>query len=113
MAAKAKGALETTTGVIEMKLGFCLTAPTKRAAADLHDLAHQCNVVRNGVTRAWERWHEDNPDYQPKQRRDRKGEGKTTRKLAVEKPFKVGQVKELLLKPPEVCILVIGRVEPK
>lgn len=98
MAAKAKGALETTTGVIEMKLGFCLTAPTKRAAADLHDLAHQCNVVRNGVTRAWERWHEDNPDYQPKQRRDRKGEGKTTRKLAVEKPFKVGQVKELLLK---------------
>jgi hypothetical protein len=89
-------AIETTTGVIEMKLGSCLTAPTKRAVADLHDLAYHCNVVRNGVTRAWERWHEDNPDYKPQQRRDRKGAAKTTRKLAVEKPFKIMQVKDLL-----------------
>lgn len=94
--ARSKGSLETTTGVLEMKLGFCLTGPTKRAVADLHEIAQQCNVVRNGITRHWERWREDHPDWKPEQRRDRKGEGKIARKMAVEKPFRIKQVKEML-----------------
>jgi hypothetical protein len=91
-------ALETTTGVLEMKLGFCLTSPTKRAVADLHDVAQKCNIVRNGITRHWERWREDHPDWKPEQRRDRKGEAKVARKMTVEKPWRVKQVKDLLTK---------------
>lgn len=98
MARAKDSGLETTTGVLEMKLGFCLTAPTKRAIADLHDVALQCNVVRNGVTRYWERWREDHPDWKPEQRRDRKGEAKVARKMTVEKPWRIKQVKDLLTK---------------
>ncbi len=90
--------LETTTGVLEMKLGFCLTAPTKRAVADLHHIAQKCNVVRNGVTRYWERWREDHPDWKPEQRRDRKGEAKVARKMTVEKPWRIKMVKNLIEK---------------
>lgn len=88
--------LETTTGVLEMKLGFCLTGPTKRAIADLHEIAEQCNKARNGILRHWERWHEDHPDWKPEQRRDRKGGAKVARKMEVEKPWRVKQVKDLL-----------------
>ncbi len=98
MAKGRKSAVETTMGVMEMKLGFCLTAPTKRAIADLHEIAAQCNVVRNGITRHWERWREDNPEWKPEQRRDRKGEAKVARKMTVEKPWKVKQVKDMLVK---------------
>jgi hypothetical protein len=95
--AKASG-LETTAGVLEMKLGFCLTAPTKRAIADLHEVARLCNVARNGILRHWERWREDHPDWVPQQRRDRKGEAKVARKMTVEKPWRIKQVKDLLAK---------------
>lgn len=90
--------LESTIGVLEMKLGFCLTGPTKRAIADLHEIAAQCNVVRNGVLRHWERWREDHPDWKPEQRRDRKGDAKVARKMIVEESWRVKQVKEMLLK---------------
>lgn len=72
---------EQGIGVLEMKLGACLTAPTKRAVADLHAVAAECNVARNGIIRFWERWREDNPDWQPGQRRDRKGDSKVTKTL--------------------------------
>lgn len=107
----SKGALETTTGVLEMKLGFCLTAPTKRAIADLHDIAKSCNIVRNGVTRFWERWREDNPDWKPQQRRDRKGDGKVARKLNVEKPYKVMAVKNMIAKGEAVEDQATGEVK--
>lgn len=98
MARKNTSGLESTTGVLEMKLGFCLTGPTKRAIADLHEIAAQCNVVRNGILRHWERWREDHPDWKPEQRRDRKGDAKVARKMTVEKPWRVKQVKDLLTK---------------
>jgi hypothetical protein len=96
MARKTQSGLETTTGVLEMKLGFCLTAPTKRAIADLHEIANKCNLVRNGLVRYWERWREDHPEWKPEQRRDRKGDAKVARKMKVEKPWKVKQVKDLI-----------------
>jgi hypothetical protein len=52
-------------GVLEIELGACLTAPTKSFVADLHELAYECNVARNGVMRHWLRWREDNPDWEP------------------------------------------------
>lgn len=92
-------AIECTTGVLEMKLGFCLTGPTKRAVADLHEISQQCNIVRNGILRFWERWREDNPDWKPEQRRGRKGVAKIARKMTIlEKPWRIKQVKDLIAK---------------
>ena len=66
------------TGVLEIKLGACLTGPTKRMVADLHAIALECNHARNAIVRHWERWREDNPDWQPAQRTGRGGVPKVT-----------------------------------
>lgn len=87
---------ENAVGVLEMKLGACLTAPTKRAIADLHHLSYQANVVRNGVARFWERWREDHPDWTPEQRRDRQGNPKVTKTIQAEEGISKKKVIDLL-----------------
>jgi hypothetical protein len=88
---------EQKAGVLEMKLGACLTAPTKRAVADLHAVAHECNVARNGIIRFWERKREDDPDWKPGQRRDRKGESKVAKSTtSTNKKFPKKKIIELL-----------------
>lgn len=51
--------------VIKLKLGTCMSGPTYRMLEDLEAVALRCNVVRNWMIRYWERWHEDNPGFQP------------------------------------------------
>ena len=53
--------------IIELKLACGLTAPSKRMFADLDKLANDCNEARNVMTRAWERWREDHPEFVPPQ----------------------------------------------
>jgi hypothetical protein len=69
--------MATTPAIIKLKLGKCLTAPTKRMAADLHAAGYAADVIRNACIRYWQRWREDNPDWAPGQRRDREGNPKT------------------------------------
>ncbi len=52
-------------GILKIKLGACLTAPTKRMVTDLDDLAIQCNRVLHALQRRWIRYHEDNPNRTP------------------------------------------------
>jgi len=66
------------TQVLEIKLGACLTMPTRRCHALLAEVARDCNLARNGALRHWIRWREDNPDWQPAQRRRRDGSPKVS-----------------------------------
>lgn len=65
--AKAKGRRtagdepRTVPGVLRLKLGACLNAPTRRLHEDLMEVARKLNRARNAMARAWQRWHEDNP----------------------------------------------------
>lgn len=52
---------ESNAVVIKLRLGACLTGPTKRLAADLHEAAQLYNVARNAIVRAWERNAEAKP----------------------------------------------------
>lgn len=56
------GKPETTTCVLKLRLGCCLTGPTKRLAADLHAVARMFNQARNAVVRLWEREAETSED---------------------------------------------------
>lgn len=60
-----KEQIESGKAVLRLRLGACLTAPTKRMIADLHAVTARCNVARNAMARAWQRWREDNPDWKP------------------------------------------------
>lgn len=51
---------ENRTAVIKLKLGACLTAPTKRGVADLHEAARLFNIAQNVMIRHWEKWCENN-----------------------------------------------------
>jgi hypothetical protein len=51
-------------GILKLKLGACLSGPTKRMAADLHEAALSCRRVRNFGARWWQRWREDHPDHE-------------------------------------------------
>lgn len=53
------------TGVLKVKLGACLSGPTKRMLADLAEVAAELNRARNLMVRTWERWREDHPDWVP------------------------------------------------
>lgn len=44
------------TSVLRLKLGACLTAPTRRLFIDLADAARMYNVARNAMMRAWEQF---------------------------------------------------------
>ena len=61
------------TCIIEVRLGKCLTGPTKRMARDLHDAARACNQARNAIVKQWELWHWQRPDYEPAQMHDKTG----------------------------------------
>lgn len=67
-------------GLLEIPLGSSRTGPTKRLVADLHEVAHQLDRVRNGVVRAWLRWREDHADWVPPQMADPSGKPKFNRK---------------------------------
>ena len=64
------------TGVLSVKLGSCVTMPSKRFYVLLDGIAQDCNRIRNAVARGWLRWREDNPDWEPAQRRVRDGSPK-------------------------------------
>lgn len=55
--------------VINLKLGACLTAPTKRNRTDLAEVATELNLARNAAVRHFVRWREDHPDWQGKGKR--------------------------------------------
>lgn len=59
--------LEETTGVIKIRLGMCLTGPTNRMLKDLWEIGTQCCRAQTAMVRAWERWREDHPDWEPDQ----------------------------------------------
>lgn len=66
-------------GVLNLKVGACMTGPTKRLVADLEAAEAALSLSRNAMIRHWERWHEDNPNYVPVQRIDRAGKPKVTK----------------------------------
>ena len=66
-------------GIIQIKLGSCLSMPTRKMNKYLDEIANECNVARNAMARFWLRWREDNPDWKPEQRRDRSGALKFTK----------------------------------
>lgn len=66
------------TGIIEIKIGSCLSMPTKTMNKVLEELAYRSNIARNAMIRAWQRWREDNPGYTPAQARKRDGSPKFT-----------------------------------
>ena len=70
---------ETGIGLLRLKLGACMTGPTKRLAEDLHAVARLCNRARNAMARAWLRWREDNPDWQAPPALDTAGKPKLRR----------------------------------
>ena len=55
------------TGVLKLKLGKCLTGPTKRMHDDLKQVSEWCDQARNAMARAWLRWREDHPCWTPPQ----------------------------------------------
>ena len=76
----AKQSDTSLTGLIEIPIGTSRTGPMKRLAADLHDAADQLNRARNAMVRAWLRWREDHPDWQPPPMLGEDGKPKLTRK---------------------------------
>lgn len=64
--------------VLRIKLGASMSGPTRQMPAMLRTVAMECNRTRNAVVRGWIRWREDNQDWKPGQRRDRKGNQKFT-----------------------------------
>lgn len=60
--------VECGVGSFDIEIGSCLTGPTKRLLKDLHETARQCVIIKNAMARLWLRWHEDNPNYEPRQR---------------------------------------------
>ena len=50
-------------GVISLKLGKCVTAPTKRMIKDLNDIAEKNRAVKNAIARTWITFHDDNPEW--------------------------------------------------
>lgn len=67
-------------GLLEIPLGSSRSGPTKRLAADMHEVALQLDRCRNFMVRAWLRWREDNPDWQPEPMKDKDGKPKRTKK---------------------------------
>lgn len=67
------------TGTLKLKLGKCHSMPTKRLHQILARTRRDCNVARNAVIDHWRMWRRAEPDWQPQQRRDRKGELKVTK----------------------------------
>lgn len=51
-------------GVLKLKVGACLTGPTRRLLEDLHATAADCRRVRNRAGRWWQRWREDHPEHE-------------------------------------------------
>lgn len=58
-------------GVMKLKIDSCATMPTRRWLKLMDERLADANRVRNAVVRAWVRWREDNPTWQPEQRRVR------------------------------------------
>lgn len=67
-------------GIIELKIGASLHAPTKRFEKDIAAVANDCNRARNAALRKWLRWREDNPDWTPGPRTIRDGSPKLNSK---------------------------------
>lgn len=67
-------------GIIEIKLGACLTGPTKRMLEDLKEVANDLNRARNGMIRNWVRFREDHPNWVPEQAVDKNGNPKVNQK---------------------------------
>ncbi len=76
-------------GIISLKLGKCVTAPTKRMIKDLNDIAEMNRAVKNAIARTWITFHDDNPDWEPGQAttRDRKTGEETLKFDAKGKPI--------------------------
>lgn len=66
MAKSDKGKpVDSGVGVLEFRIGSCLSSPTKRMVADLEDIALQCRRIRNTAIRWIIRYWEDNPTILP------------------------------------------------
>lgn len=57
--------VDSGVGLLEVRLGACLSSPSRRMVADLDDTAQQCMTIRNAALRWWQRWREDNPTWEP------------------------------------------------
>ena len=72
---------ETCTEIfLPLRLAVCLTVPTKRMMTDLNEVGRKLNIARNALERRFERWHEDNPAWQPTRIFSRDGELLTTKR---------------------------------
>jgi hypothetical protein len=64
---KSKEPKASGVGILEIRLGCCLSEPTKAMAADLHHLSQRCSQVANAMLKKWLVWHDQNPNYEPQQ----------------------------------------------
>lgn len=56
---------DSSVGIIKLRLGACLTGPTRRMVADLDRASELCGLIKTAMVRAWERWREDHPEWTP------------------------------------------------
>lgn len=86
---------------IPIKVGACLTGPTKRMIADFAQVGIECNRARNAVADHWREWHRKHPRYKCKQRTDRDGNPKVNQKgePVMENPGMPQQLDRALYKP--------------
>ena len=62
MKSDKKQPVEKGDGLLELKIGAFLHAPTKRAVVDLHEIAYQCNLVKNKAAEWIIKWVREHPD---------------------------------------------------
>lgn len=66
----------STIQVLQIKLGCCLSGPTRRFYQDLDRIAKDANRARISICENWKAWKREHSDWEPEQRRDRKGDPK-------------------------------------
>lgn len=71
--------IKLVTSVLKIKIGACLTGPTRRLLADLKDTARTCNRARNAMVQSWLRWRWEHPDWTPPVRTNEDGTPKLRR----------------------------------
>ncbi|HYE16835.1 MAG TPA: hypothetical protein VEA69_00200 [Tepidisphaeraceae bacterium] len=60
-----KQPVDSGVGLLEVRLGAALSCPTRRLVADLEHVGLQVARAKTAMVRAFERWHEDHPGYDP------------------------------------------------
>lgn len=64
------------TGVLKLKLGACVSGPTKRMQIDLKAFVSLCNGAKNHMVRTWERWREDHHEWEPGDVKTKRGKAR-------------------------------------